>query len=327
MKRLTTNSICGDIILSAHLSDPASRGAIVTRPILGITLKIASVAVFVGMSTLLKAAEGIPVGELVFFRSFFAIFAISLYLVLTSQFKGAFYTKHPMSHFWRGLVGVSSMVLSFYALTKLPLPEAIALNYASPLIAVVLSAVFLKEIVRMYRWTAVLIGLIGVIIMIWPRLSVFSGSGVGQAEALGALAALSAATLSAFAMMLVRRLVFSERTATIVIYFSVSATVLSLLTLPFGWVMPSWDQWMLLVGAGFAGGLGQILLTECYRHAPMSTIAPFEYTSMLLSLFIGFMIFGDIPTVPMIIGTVIVIMAGIMIIYREHSLSKQGARK
>lgn len=298
-----------------------------TKPMLGITLKIASVAVFVGMSTLLKAADGIPVGELVFFRSFFAIFAISFYLAVTSQLKGAFYTKHPMSHVWRGLVGVTSMVLSFYALTKLPLPEAIALNYASPLIAVVLSAVFLKEIVRLYRWTAVLVGLIGVVIMIWPRLSVFSGSGVGQAEALGALAALSAATLSAFAMMLVRRLVFSERTATIVIYFSISATVLSLLTLPFGWVMPSWDQWILLIGAGFAGGLGQILLTECYRHAPMSTIAPFEYTSMLLSLIIGFMIFGDIPTVPMIIGTVIVIMAGIMIIYREQGLAKQGARK
>lgn len=313
--------------MSAHVNDPASGAGITTKPILGIMLKIASVSVFVGMSTLLKATDGIPVGELVFFRSFFAIFAIILYLGMTSQLKGAFYTAHPMSHFWRGLVGVSSMVLSFYALIKLPLPEAIALNYASPLIAVVLSAIFLKEVVRFYRWTAVFVGFIGVLIMIWPRLSLLSGDNVGQDEALGALAALSAATLSAFAMMLVRRLVFSERTATIVIYFSISATCLSLLTLPFGWVMPSWDQWMLLVGAGFAGGLGQILLTECYRHAPMSTIAPFEYTSMLLSLIIGFMLFGDIPTVPMLIGTIIVILAGIMIIYREHGLSKQNGRK
>lgn len=313
--------------MSAHVNDPASGAGITSKPILGIMLKIASVSVFVGMSTLLKATDGIPVGELVFFRSFFAIFAIVVYLGMTSQLKGAFYTAHPMSHFWRGLVGVSSMVLSFYALIKLPLPEAIALNYASPLIAVVLSAIFLKEVVRFYRWTAVFVGFIGVLIMIWPRLSLLSGDNVGQDEALGALAALSAATLSAFAMMLVRRLVFSERTATIVIYFSISATCLSLLTLPFGWVMPSWDQWMLLIGAGFAGGLGQILLTECYRHAPMSTIAPFEYTSMLLSLIIGFMLFGDIPTVPMLVGTMIVILAGIMIIYREHGLSKQGSRK
>lgn len=313
--------------MSAHVNDPASGAGITSKPILGIMLKIASVSVFVGMSTLLKATDGIPVGELVFFRSFFAIFAIVVYLGMTSQLKGAFYTAHPMSHFWRGLVGVSSMVLSFYALIKLPLPEAIALNYASPLIAVVLSAIFLKEVVRFYRWTAVFVGFIGVLIMIWPRLSLLSGDNVGQDEALGALAALSAATLSAFAMMLVRRLVFSERTATIVIYFSISATCLSLLTLPFGWVMPSWGQWMLLIGAGFAGGLGQILLTECYRHAPMSTIAPFEYTSMLLSLIIGFMLFGDIPTVPMLVGTMIVILAGIMIIYREHGLSKQGSRK
>lgn len=258
---------------------------------------------------------------MIFFRSFFAIFAILVYLGWRGQLSGVFRTQNGFSHFWRGLVGVCSMSMSFFALTKLPLPEAIAINYASPLITVILGAVILHEVVRFYRWSAVLIGLGGVMVIIWPRLTVFSGGSMGHDEAMGAFAALGAAILSAVAMMLVRRLVQTERTSTIVIYFSLSASVISLASLPFGWIVPNWSQLAMLVGAGFAGGVGQILLTECYRHAPMSTIAPFEYTSMLLGLAIGFLLFGDIPTFEMLAGSAIVMAAGGFIIYREHKLS------
>jgi len=307
--------------VNAHASAPVEAAHLETNPMLGIGLKIASVAVFVAMSTLLKAAEGVPVGQLIFFRSFFAIFAILLYLGWRGQLSGVFRTQNGFSHFWRGLVGVCSMSMSFFALTKLPLPEAIAINYASPLITVILGAVILHEVVRFYRWSAVLIGLGGVMVIIWPRLTVFSGGSMGHDEAMGAFAALGAAILSAVAMMLVRRLVQTERTSTIVIYFSISASVISLVSFPFGWIVPNWSQLAMLVGAGFAGGVGQILLTECYRHAPMSTIAPFEYTSMLLGLAIGFLLFGDIPTFEMLAGSAIVMAAGGFIIYREHKLS------
>lgn len=296
------------------------------NPMIGIGLKVASVTVFVAMSTLLKAADGIPVGQLIFFRSFFAIFAILIYLSATRQLQGVFRTRDGLSHVWRGLVGVTSMGLSFFALTRLPLPEAIAINYASPLITVMFGALFLNEIVRLYRWSAVLIGLLGVLIIVWPRLSIFSSGGAGQDEALGAIAALSAAILAAVAMMLVRRLVQTERTATIVIYFSITASVMALFSLPLGWVVPTWPQLVMLVSAGFVGGVGQILLTECYRHAPMSTIAPFEYTSMILGLGVGAVIFGDIPTVQMLFGSVIVIAAGIFIIFREHRLANRSVK-
>lgn len=291
------------------------------NPMLGIGLKVASVTVFVGMSTLLKAAEGVPLGQLIFFRSFFAVVAIVIYLAATQQMHGVFRTKHGVSHFWRGLVGVSSMTLGFYGLTKLPLPESIAINYASPLLTVILGAVFLKEVVRFYRWSAVLVGLAGVLIIVWPRLSLFTGGEISAEQGLGALAALGGASMSAVAMMLVRRLVQTERTPTIVIYFSTTAAVLALFSLPFGWVMPTWPQLIMLVSAGFAGGMGQILLTECYRHAPMSTIAPFEYTSMVLGLIIGVVVFGDLPTWHMLLGGLIVVGAGVFIIYREHKLS------
>lgn len=288
---------------------------------LGIGLKIASVAVFMMMSTLLKAAEGIPLGQLVFFRSFFAIIAVIAYLAWRGQLQGAFHTRNAAGHFFRGLIGVISMSMSFYALIKLPLPEAIAINYASPLIAVILGAVILHEVVRLYRWTAVVIGLFGVLVIVWPRLTLFTSGNIGQDEALGALAALAAAASSAVAMMLVRTLVQTERTSTIVIYFSVSATLLSLVSLPFGWVMPTAGQFAMLIGAGFAGGIAQILLTGSYRYAPMSTIAPFEYTSLLLSLAIGYLLFSDVPTLEMLVGGSIVVAAGIYIIYREHQLS------
>ncbi|MGU3574780.1 DMT family transporter [Brucellaceae bacterium C25G] len=307
--------------MSAPLQPSDDAGVEHSRPMLGIGFKIASVSVFVAMSTLLKAAEGIPAGQLVFFRSFFAIFSILFYLWLRGQLQGAFKTKEPASHVWRGLVGVCAMFCSFFALTKLPLPESVAINYASPLIAVMLSAIVLKEFVGAYRWSAVFIGLIGVLIIIWPRMSVFTSGAIGQDEAFGAVAALAGAALAAVAMVLVRRLVRKERTSTIVMYFTITSTVAGFLTLPFGWVMPNWQQLLMLIFAGLAGGIAQILLTESYRHAPMSTIAPFEYTSLVLSLIIGFIIFGDIPTVAMLCGSAIVMMAGIFVIIRERKLA------
>jgi drug/metabolite transporter (DMT)-like permease len=218
------------------------------------------------------------------------------------------------------------MSLSFYGLTKLPLPESITIGYATPLIIVALSVVFLHEQVRLYRWSAVVIGLVGVVIILAPRLTLLSGGGIETEEAFGALAALAAAAFAAVAGLLVRRLVHTERTATIVLYFSITSTLIALLSAPFGWVWPTPQQAVYLVCAGFAGGIAQILLTECYRHADLSIIAPFEYSSLLLGLVIGYLVFGDVPTMQMLIGGAIVIASGIFIIMREHQLGIERRR-
>lgn len=298
-----------------------------TRPLLGIGLKVGSVLIFVCMSALLKLTEGIPTGQLVFFRSFFAIFPIVLYLLWTNQLKGALVTSNGFSHFWRGLVGTIAMFCNFGALILLPLPETIAINYASPLLIVILSAVFLHEKVRFYRWSAVMIGLGGVIMIVWPKLSLLSNGLMGQKETVGVILALMAAFSTAVAMLLVRRLVKGERTSTIVIYFSLTSSALALLTLPFGWVVPNGRDLVLLISAGFAGGVAQILLTQCYRHAEMSTIAPFEYTSMLLGLLIGYLVFHDVATMQMLVGSGVVIAAGIYIICREGHLSRRKKKR
>ena len=287
----------------------------------GIAYKIASVCVFVVMASLLKASQGVPAGQLVFFRSFFAILPVIIYLVWRGELAAGLKTERPLSHLWRGLVGTGGMGFGFFALTQLPLPEATAIQYATPLLIVVFSAIFIGETVRFYRWSAVLVGLVGVIIIVWPRLTVFSG-GITDASGatLGAISALISCVFAAVAMILVRRLVFTERSATIVLYFSVSSSLIGLMTLPLGWVMPSTEQWVFLIGAGIAGGIAQILLTESYRHADMSVVAPFEYTSLLLTFAVGYFVFQDVPTVEMLVGGIIVVGAGVFIVWREHRL-------
>ncbi|MER8991286.1 DMT family transporter [Mesorhizobium sp. M0678] len=293
----------------------------------GILLKIVSVAVFVGMSSCIKAAGTVPAGQIVFFRSFFAIFPIIAFLAFQGKLGIAFSTKRPLNHIVRGVVGVCAMGLGFFALTRLPLPEAITLNYAQPLLVVVFSSIFLGEAIRIYRWSAVAVGLVGVLIISWPELTLLSsGAALGDQEVLGVIAALIAAAISAIAMLLVRNLVQSERTATIVLWFSVTASVMALLSLPFGWQALTPAQAGLLIAAGFCGGLGQILMTSAYRHAEASVVAPFEYTSMILGVVVGYLVFGDVATINMLVGGMIVVAAGIFIIWRERQLGLERTR-
>lgn len=293
----------------------------------GIGLKVASVAIFVGMSSCIKLAGELPAGEIVFFRSFFAALPVIGLLALRDDLRTALTTKHPFSHVVRSLVGVTAMGLGFFALTRLPLPEAIALNYAQPLLVVVFSALFLGETIRIYRWSAVVVGLIGVLIISWPKLTLFdTAAGFSNQEALGVAAALVAAAVSAVAMLLVRRLVQIEKSATIVLWFSLTSSLIALFTIPFGWRALDWEQLTLLMVAGICGGIAQILMTEAYRYAEASTVAPFEYTSMLLGIAAGYFLFAELPTIHTLLGGMIVISAGIFIVWREHRLGLERSR-
>ncbi len=301
---------------------PGARGALTA-----ITLKILSVTIFVAMSSLIKAAGPVPAGQIVFYRSFFAIFPILFFLGFRRELHTAFATRRPLGHVARGMIGVCSMALTFFALTRLPLPDAITLNYAQPLLVVMFSSLFLGEPVRIYRWSAVTVGLIGVIIISWPELTLLtSGTALDDQEVLGVMAAFAGAGCAAIAAILVRNLVHSEKTATIVLWFSLMASLLSLLSLPFGWQMLTLSQTLLLVGAGFCGGVAQIFMTSAYRHAEVSTVAPFEYTSMILAIAVGYVVFGDVPTLYMLVGGLIVVGAGIFIILRERQLGLERGR-
>ncbi len=300
------------------------------NPLRGITLKVLSVVVFVMMQTCIKAAgPDLPAGQVTFYRSAFALVPIMGYLAFRRELFHAFHTNSFAGHLKRGVLGIMGMICGFYGLVHLPMPDAIALGYSMPLIAVIFAAVFLKETVRLYRWTAVAVGMVGVVIISWPKMTMFSTGGMGSEQAMGALAVLLGAVLGGFAMIQVRQLVQTEKTATIVLYFSLTAAVFSIVTLPFGWASLEFNARLCLIASGFFGGLGQILLTESYRHADVSTVAPFEYTSIILGIAIAYTLFGDIPAFNTLVGTAITVSAGIFIIYREHQLGleRKAARK
>ena len=300
------------------------------NPLRGIGLKILSVTVFTLMAVCVKyVAPRIPAGEAVFFRSFFAMPVIVAWMVWTGNLRHGLDTENPMGHVWRGLVGTSAMIMGFIALGLLPLPEVTALGYAAPLLTVIFAAMFLGETVRVFRMTAVIVGLIGVLIVLSPRLTVMSVDAASKVQTIGAMAALIAAVFAALAQVFIRKLVSTEQTAAIVFYFSLTATALSLLTIPFGWVVPTPFDATLLIGVGLMGGVGQILLTESYRHAETGVIAPFEYVSMVLSLILGYLVFAEVPTFTMLVGASLVVAAGLFIIWRERALGlrRSEARK
>lgn len=273
-------------------------------------------------------ADRIPFGEIVFARSFFALVPIVAMLAWQGQFATALRTSRPWLHASRGVVGVTGMGLSFAALAFLPLPEAMTIGYASPLIIVVLAALILKERVRMFRGTAVAVGFIGIVIILWPRFTLLSGGGVADKALFGALLSLASAFLSAFAAVFVRSMTRTESTGAIVFYFSLNAAILgAVATLPFGWVVPDAHDALLLVLMGLLGGVGQILMTSAYRDADAGTIASFEYVSMLWGVGFGYLLFGEVPTSSVMTGGAIVVASGIFIIFRERRLGLERARQ
>ena len=297
------------------------------RPLRGIVYKVISVLVFIVMASMIKATSAhVPPGQAVFFRSVFAIPVIVIWLIQRRELATGFSASNPAGHVWRGFVGTLAMGLGFAGLGYLPLPEVTAIGYAAPLLTVVFAAMFLGEEVRMFRITSVALGLAGVLIVLSPRLTVLQGQTADHAEALGAMLVLGSAVFAALAQVFVRKLVMTEKTPAIVFWFSVTASVLSLTTLAFGWVVPTPFEAALLVGAGLLGGVGQIFLTSSYREADASLVAPFDYASMIFALLIGYFVFNEVPTMVMLGGASLVVTAGCLIIWRERKLGLERAK-
>ncbi|WP_101066907.1 DMT family transporter [Roseovarius salinarum] len=292
------------------------------HPLKGIFLKLASVALFVVMAAMVKAAvaHDVPPGEAVFFRSALAIPVILVWLRVRGEFSTGLRMASPGAHLLRGLFGTAAMGMFFAALGLLPLPEVTALGYTAPLLTVIFAALFLGERLRLFRLGAVVVGFAGVLIMLSPRIGAFDAGALGTGATLGAGLVLLGATFRALAQIAIRHMVATEGTGAIVFWFSVTSAVLSLLTLPFGWVVPTGNELWLLVGAGLLGGVAQIFLTSAYRFAHASVVAPFDYASMLVSIAIGYAVFDEAPTWPMLGGAALVIAAGIVIMWRENRL-------
>jgi drug/metabolite transporter (DMT)-like permease len=298
------------------------------NPARGIAFKVASTFIFTLMLVCVKAvADRIPAGEVVFARSFFALIPIVAVLVWQHQLPAALHTSRPWTHVTRGAVGLGSMAFNFMALAFLPLPEAMMIGYAAPLMIVVLAALMLGESVRIFRGTAVVVGFVGIVVILWPRFTVLGGGLMEDEELLGAMLALISAFCSAFAAIFIRSMTRTESTGTIVLYFALWSSVLALASIPLGWVVPSPTDAVLLVLTGLLGGVGQILMTTAYRNADAATVASFDYVSMLWGLLFAYVFFREVPTSSVLVGGAVVIAAGIFIIFRERALGLQRKRQ
>lgn len=292
-------------------------------PFAGIGLKLLATFLLSVMTAIVKyASTTIPTGELMFARSFFALIPLLIMALMQGKIRDCIMTHRPWAHFSRSLVGIIAMTCWFTSLSILPLPEVTAISFCAPLLIVVLSAVFLKETVRIYRWTAVIIGFSGVLIIMWPRLGVSGDDLAGT----GVLLALIAVIFMAIASILIRRMTATEMNASIIFYFTVTASVISAFSLYWGWVLPDLEMFILLVLAGLLGGLGQIAMTQAFRCAEASLLAPFDYSNMVWAILFGVLIFDEYPSNPVMLGGTIVVMAGLFIIYRENKLGVTKAQ-
>jgi drug/metabolite transporter (DMT)-like permease len=290
----------------------------------GIFLKLVSAVLFAGMSALIRfLGARYPIGEVVFYRSAFAIVPVVVVYAWRGELMAAVRTERPLGQASRGAISIVGMFCNFGALARLPLIEANAISFTSPLFSVALAALVLRERVRFYRWSAVIVGFIGVLVVLAPH---FSGDELAivlasAASVAGVCYALAGSVCNAGAMIQTRRLTTSETTSSIVFYFSLICALAGLVTLPFGWITPTSAEFLALIGTGILGGLAHIIMTESYRYASASVVAPFDYTSMIWALLLGYVMFGETPTVMITLGSAIIAAAGLFVIWREHQLA------
>ena len=274
---------------------------------------------FTAMLTIVKMiGDRFPVGEMLFARNFFGLIPVLMFIAFQGGLADSLKTDNLAGHIKRATAGMFAMGLWFGALQRLSFPEATAIIYAAPLMMVVLAATVLGEKVRIYRWSAVGIGFVGVFFILVPQFE--DGFDVmHNAAAFGACLALAAAVFMSITSVFVRQLAQTENTGTVVLYFLLAGSAVTLLTFP-TWVVPSWSDAMLLVLIGILGGIGQLCITRAFHHAEASLIAPFEYTSMIWVVSVGYFVFDEIPSVWVLVGATIVIASGIFVILRERQL-------
>jgi drug/metabolite transporter (DMT)-like permease len=256
-----------------------------------------------------------PLGEIVFFRSMLGIPVIVAMAYATGGLT-LLYTRRIDSHALRSIAGTIAMFCNFAAYTYLPLADATAISFAAPLFVVILAALMLSERVHLYRWSAVLVGFVGVIIIAGPEAS------LSRSALYGAMFALTGAGLTAVAMIFLRRMSAHEHSITIAFYFMLTSAAVSLTTLAFGWNWPTLPETGILIMTGLAGGIGQLFLSFSYRYGEASVLAPFDYAAMIWAVVLGYFVFDELPGPQVWLGGAIVIAAGLLILWRERQLGR-----
>lgn len=295
---------------------PAPAGAPpVHRPVAGIVTRLVAVAALGLMFALVKlaAGRGVNIVESAFYRHAFALPLVLVWVGVGAGFR-SLRTSRIGGHAARATVGLTAMVLNFLGMIMLPLTEATVIGFTTPLFATLLAALLLGEPTGRYRWAALMIGFAGVMVVVQPgQLDWADG-----AHNIGALIALAGALATASVTILIRQLGATEAAATTVFWFTALSLVpLSLLMLGYGQAHDM-TTWALLVGIGLSGGTAQLCLTAALRFAPVAVVLPMDYAGLLWATLFGWLIFGTLPLATTIIGAPLIILSGLIILWREH---------
>ena len=274
---------------------------------LGFLYMFLSVCAFSIMDLLVKWSDNYPLGQVIFFRGFFGI--VFYYFVIPKErIKNFYITKRPFLHLSRCLVGLVALLSIFTALRNLPLATVVSISFAAPIFTTIFSIFFLSEKVGYFRWLAVLVGFIGILIISEPGLSSLN---IYYIFPVIFVLGMSYVAIS------IRQLSSTEPVWLISLFFSAAITIAGLVTLPFGWLMPNLMDLILLSMIGFFGGVANLWLSQSYKLSEVSLVTPLKYLALVFAIVFGFLIWGEIPSVKTLFGALLVITSSIIIFRRE----------
>jgi drug/metabolite transporter (DMT)-like permease len=278
-----------------------------TKNQLGILYMFLSVCTFSVMDLLVKWSEDYPTGEVLFFRGFFGLLP-TYFLIPKNKLKTFYKTTRLKEHLFRCLTGLMALIAIVIALRELPLAVVVSLSYAAPLFITILSIFLLSEKVGVFRWLAVLIGFIGVVVISEPG---FDEMNIYYLLPLIFCIGMALVTIT------IRKLSTTEPIWLISIFFTITISIAGLVTIPMGWIMPNFQDFILLVLIGVTGGAANLFLTQSYKLSEVSLVAPLKYLSLIFAIIFGYLIWNEVPTLKTLMGAFLVIFASLIIFRRE----------
>ena len=280
---------------------------------LGFLYMFLSICAFSLMDVIVKWSVDYPIGQVLFFRGFFGII-FYLFIIPRERLHNFYKTKRPGLHFLRCISGLIALVAIFIALRRLPLATVVSISFAAPIFTTIFSIFLLSEKVGMFRWLAVIIGFIGILIITEPGFSTFNFYFIYPIIFCLGLS---------YVAIAIRQLSTTEPVWLISLYFSITITLASLFTLPYGWVMPNFSDLTLLILIGVFGGLANLWLGQSYKLAEVSLVSPLKYLALIFAIGFGYFIWGEVPSLKTLFGATLVIISSIIIFRREIYLKKQ----
>ena len=280
---------------------------------LGFLYMFMSVCAFSLMDLIVKWSDSYPLGQVIFFRGFFGVLLYFL-IMPRDRIKNFYYTKRPGLHFLRCFFGLIALLAIFTALRNLPLATVVSISFAAPIFTTILSIFLLSEKVGLFRWLAVIVGFVGIIIITEPG---FTSLNIYFIYPLIFCLGMS------YVAITIRQLSTSEPVWLISLYFSATITLASFFTIPYGWIMPDIKDLLLLMSIGILGGAANLWLSQSYKFSEVSLVTPLKYLALVFAIIFGYFIWNEVPSIKTLGGAFLVITSSIIIFRREITLKKQ----